>query len=169
MDVKNITQKFQLAVGKYKYALIILIIGVLILLIPGRSTQATQADAKTEEKSTIQTLDVAALADILQQVTGAGKVRVFLSVASGERTVYQTNSDFSTGKEEGSSKVETVIITDSQRNESGLIQQVNPPAYLGAIVLCEGADDPVVKLTITQAVAKITGLSTDGICVLKMN
>ena len=167
MDVKNIAQKLQGIVGKYKYAVIILIIGVLILLLPGRATQAKQQSVQAEEKPTLQALDVAALGEILQQVRGAGKVRVLLSVSSGERTVYQTNSD-SSGREEGSTRVETVIVTDSQRNEAGLIQQINPPAYLGAIVVCEGADDPVVRLEITQAVAKITGLSTDGICVLKM-
>ncbi len=167
MDVKNITQKLQGIAGKYKYALIILIIGVLILLLPGRTAQTKQQEIQTDERPSLQALDVAALGEILQQVKGAGKVRVLLSVSSGERTVYQTNSDSSGGKE-GSSKIETVIVTDSQRNEAGLIQQVNPPAYLGAIVVCEGADNPVVRLEITQAVAKITGLSTDEICVLKM-
>jgi hypothetical protein len=39
---------------------------------------------------------------------------------------------------------------------------------MGAIVVCQGADSPSVKLAITQAVAKITGLGTDEICVLKM-
>ncbi len=168
MDVKNITQKIQGAVGKYKYALIVLIAGVLIMLLPGRSNQTKQQTVQPAEKPSLQALDVASLAEILQQVRGAGKVRVLLSIGSGERIVYQTNTDSSHGKEDGSTRIETVIITDSQRNEAGLIQQVNPPAYLGAIVLCEGADDPVVKLEITQAVAKITGLSTDGICVLKM-
>lgn len=164
MDVKNIVQKLSMIVGKYKYALIILIAGVLIMLLPGRSNQAKQQIIQSSEKPTLQALDVASLGEILQQVSGAGTVRVMLSVASGERTVYQTNSDVSSGN----TRIETVIITDAQRQESGLIQQVNPPAYLGAIVLCQGADDPVVRLEITQAVGKITGLSTDRICVLKM-
>lgn len=168
MEMKDVTQKLRCAAGKYKYALIVLIVGVLLLLLPGRSSQTKQQAVQKDEISAVQALDVAALGEILQSVRGAGKVRVLLSVSSGERTVYQTDSDSSTGKEEGSTRIETVIVTDSQRNEAGLIQQINPPTYLGAIVVCEGADDPVVKLEITQAVAKITGLSTDGICVLKM-
>ena len=67
-----------------------------------------------------------------------------------------------------SAKTETVIVTDGQRTESGLVSQVNPPSYLGAIVVCQGADSPAIKYAITQAVAKITGLGTDAICVLKM-
>jgi len=91
-------------------------------------------------------------------------VQVMLSIASGERTQYITNTDSS----ESTTRTETVIITDSERNESGLIEQMNPPIYRGAVVVCQGADSAAVRLAITQAVAKITGLSTDNICVLKM-
>ena len=68
----------------------------------------------------------------------------------------------------GAFENKTVIVTDSQRCESGLIRQINPAAYKGAIVVCQGADSSAVRLAITQAVAKITGLGTDNICVLKM-
>jgi len=34
--------------------------------------------------------------------------------------------------------------------------------------VCEGADSPSVKYAVAQAVAKITGLGTNDICVLKM-
>ena len=108
------------------------------------------------------------MSQILQSIEGAGQVQVMLSVATGEKTVYQTNRDTSTDDAGGSEKIDTVILTDSQRNESGLIKQIDPPAYLGAIVVCQGANNPSVKLAITQAVAKITGLRTDNICVLKM-
>ena len=169
MEVKIVTQRLQTALGKYKYAAIILIVGVLLLCLPGRNTRKQEAVSENVSPSPVtQAMEVEALADILQSIHGAGRVRVLLSVASGERTVYQTDSDITAGKEDGSTRIETVIITDSQRNESGLVQQVNPPTYLGAIIVCDGADDPVVKLAIMQAVAKITGLHTDGICVVKM-
>ena len=41
------------------------------------------------------------------------------------------------------------------------------PQYLGAVVVCDGADAPQVQLAVTQAVAQFTGLSTDRISVLK--
>ena len=53
-------------------------------------------------------------------------------------------------------------------NETGLIKQVNPPKYLGALIVCQGADDPSVRLAVSQAVASVTGISTDRISVLKM-
>jgi stage III sporulation protein AG len=35
-------------------------------------------------------------------------------------------------------------------------------------VVCQGADDPVVKLLIVDAVSKVTGLGADKISVMKM-
>lgn len=168
METKLTLQKLQTILGKYKYAVIILIVGVLLLLLPGQRTDNMPAASEIVPVTSTHILDASALADILQSIQGAGRVKVLLSIGSGERTVYQTDSDTVTENEEGSIRIETVVLTDAQRNETGLVQQVNPPSYLGAIVVCEGADDPVVKLAIMQAVAKITGLNTDGICVLKM-
>ncbi len=166
MDIKVLASKAKSVVSKYKYAAIVLFVGLVLLLLPGKTTQQTKTQSKPETIS--QTLEAEALAEILQSIHGAGKVQVLLSTATGEKTVYQTDSDTSSGGDGSSTKNQTVIITDSQRGESGLVSQVDPPTYLGAIVVCQGADSAAVKFAVTQAVAKITGLGTDSICVLKM-
>ena len=106
--------------------------------------------------------------EILCRVKGAGKVDVLLTVSQGERTIYQTDSSYSQGETTTDTRTQTVLITDSQRNETGLVHQKNPPIYQGAIILTQGADDPVVKLAIVDAVSNVTGLGTDRISVLKM-
>ncbi|MBQ8358508.1 MAG: hypothetical protein IJX37_01150 [Oscillospiraceae bacterium] len=168
MELKKLTGKLQSLVGKYRYALLVLVIGLALLLIPGKDTRQKQTETASSPTAAQQSFTSEALAEILQSIQGAGKVKVLLSTASGEETVYQTDSETSTSGDGGSTKIQTVIVTDSQRSEAGLIRQVNPPGYLGAIVVCEGADNPTVKLAVAQAVAKITGLGTDAICVLKM-
>ena len=65
-------------------------------------------------------------------------------------------------------KTSTVILSDSTRGQEGLVCQVNPPTYLGAVVLCQGADLPSVRLSITEAVSNATGLGYHKITVLKM-
>lgn len=166
MDVKKVVHEVKKAVIKFKYAAIVLAIGLILLMLPGKSTKSFET--KIVQETVNQTLEIESLAQILQSIHGAGKVQVLLSIASGEKTLYQTNSDSSTSGDGSSTRIETVIITDAQHSESGLISQVDPPTYLGAIVVCEGADSPSVKLSVTQAVSKITGLGTDSICVLKM-
>ena len=166
MDFKGLGDKIKRAVTKYKYAAIILLIGICLLLIPQKSQSTPAAENKSQPST--QVIGTEQLEEILQSIDGAGKVKVLLSVATGEKTVYQTDSDSSTSGDGNSTKQETVLISDSQRAEYGLVSQINPPTYLGAIVVCEGADSATVKLAVTQAVAKITGLGTDNICVLKM-
>ena len=166
MDLKSAGNKVKQILLKYKYAGIILLIGLSLLLIPGKKIE--EPEVLQEQETIHREIDAKALSEILESVEGAGRVQVLLSIASGEKTVYQTNEDITTSEDNKSEKIETVITTDSQRNESGLINQVNPPTYLGAIVVCQGADSPTVKLAIMQAVSKITGLGSDCICVLKM-
>lgn len=166
MDIKQLSGKVKNVLKNYKYAVVILLIGLVFLVLPERSVKKT--DVPDISMQNIQGLDTKALAEILQSIQGAGKVEVLLSMASGEKTVYQTDTDTSQDGDGNSTKIQTVILTDSQRSESGLITQVIPPTYLGAVVVCQGADSPTVKLAVTQAIAKITGLGTDRICVLKM-
>lgn len=169
MEIKNITDKAIKIFSKYKYAALVLVIGLVLLILPGRSVEKVENAQETKSLNTNnQTISVSALTDILQSVQGAGRVQVMLSVASGEKIVYQTDSDQNVSSDTANTRIETIIITDSQRNESGLISRIDPPTYQGAIVVCEGADSPSVRLDIIQAVSKITGLGADNICVLKM-
>ena len=61
-----------------------------------------------------------------------------------------------------------MIVSDSARAESGLVQQILPPTYQGAVILCQGADSAAVRLALIEAVSNATGLSSDRISVLKM-
>lgn len=166
MDIKGIGTHLKDMVSKYKYAAIVLLVGIALLLLPGKRSETAQL--KEEPTITQNAMDSEALHEILQSIEGAGKVKVLLSVASGEKTVYQTDTDTSVTSDSSSTRTESVIVTDSQRVENGLIQQVNPPVYRGAVVVCQGADSASVRYAIIQAVSKITGLGTDSICVVKM-
>ena len=145
----------------------ILVIGAVLMMIPsvtaGSKKHSTIPATETENVSVQQEL-----AEILSSVKGVGRVKVMLKEASGAETIYQTNQDVSVSENGSDTRIEVITVTDSQREEQGLVKQVNPPQYLGAIILCEGADDPKVKLSVTEAVSKITGLGADKIAVLKM-
>ncbi len=152
---------------KYRYVLLILVLGIVLMLLPDKKTTeqpSLEATVPAEE----QTEDISSqLARILSQLKGAGKVEVMLTIAEGERTLYQTDQDI-TGGENGTNRTDTVIITDEQRAQSGLVQQICPPTYQGAIILCQGADNATVHLAIVEAVSRATGLGADRISVLKM-
>ena len=168
MDIIDWMNGIREAFRKYKYVCIVLVVGILLMLLPGPSEKETKDQMQAEKNEQIQENIERRLEDLLSEVSGAGQVRVLLSVSQGEQTIYQTDSSYSQGEKDADSRTQTIIIMDSQRNETGLIHQKNPPKYMGAIILSQGADDPVVKLAIVEAVGKITGLGADKISVLKM-
>lgn len=148
-------------IKKYRHVLLILLIGVLFMIFPSAEEPEAQPQLSASEAApSLQD----SLAEILSQVSGAGKVEVLLTQAAGEQTLYQTDEDLSSDDV----RRDTVLITNSDREEVGLIKQVNPPVYRGAVVLCQGADSAAVRLSIVEAVMSVTGLTSDCITVLKM-
>ncbi len=167
MDIVNIKNKAAMLFHKYKFAALILIVGIVLMQIPAGETKkegkeeaqsVTSCEISVEEK----------LSEILSSVKGAGNVQVFLSEATGVQTVYQTDTTASSTDSATNETAKVVTITDSDRNENGLVLYKNAPSYRGALVVCEGADDALVKYSIINAVASVTGLKSDCITVLKM-
>ena len=167
MDRLAIKNKAAELLRKYRYPLLILVVGFVLMLLPGRHSGENSVQSQTEV-TVEQRADITdELTKILSQIDGAGKVHVMLTVSSGETTVYRYDEDIS-GGESGSIRTETVIVTDSNRAQYGLVERVDPPKYQGAIVVCSGADRATVRLSIIEAVSKVTGLGSDRISVLKM-
>lgn len=163
----EIGQKLKDTITKYKYVFIILLVGIGLMLLPSFNSEKSSAIEQVEKTVDIPLEDT--LSKLLSKMRGAGKVEVMLNVGQGAKTIYQMDDDLTENESGYTERTQTVTLTDGQRNEYGLVQQVNPPVYMGAVVLCQGADDPVVKLSIVEAVSKITGLNANQICVLKMD
>lgn len=166
MEVTDLGRKVVWFWKQYKFVALIALVGIILLCIPnGRAdkTTTTETQAVGNALTTAQELEM-----LLSKVHGAGEVKVLLSIAEGERIEYQTDTDTDLAENSSSIRVETVIVSDGDRNEGGLIKQTFGPVYLGAVIVCEGADQPSVKLAIVEAVCKVTGLGADKICVLKM-
>lgn len=159
MELESGKKQFITYIRKHQYILIILILGVLIMLIPESEPKetveilpapATQTDLETE------------LSEMLSMISGVGKAEVLLTEAYGSETIYQIDSG------QNASNQDTVILTDSSRAQSGLVKQILPPVYRGAVIVCKGADSASVRLAVIDAVMRATGLSSDCITVLKM-
>lgn len=166
MEDIGFREKITACIKKYRYVILVCLIGIGLMILPGKEEQKAQVPSVTERTDASENT-AEMLSDILKKLRGAGNVEVMLTIAAGEQRIYQTDTRGSSS-DSGSLQIETVIITSSDKNQTGLITQVLPEVYLGAIILCQGADDPSVRLAITEAVSDVTGLSTDKISVLKM-
>lgn len=141
-------------IRKYRYVLLVLLAGILLMLVPAEAGKTEQTILQEPQIADMESR----LEQILSRIDGAGEVAVMLTEAVGAETIYQTDGE----------DRKTVLITDSDRTEQGLVRTTQPPIYQGAIVVCAGADSAAVRLAVVEAVANVTGLGTDKITVLKM-
>ncbi|MCI6936199.1 MAG: hypothetical protein SPC78_00240 [Candidatus Faecousia sp.] len=152
---------------KYRLAIIVLLAGILLLVFPNGEKQEEKSMPVSTEESLQESLQDS-LEEILSQISGAGKVSVLLTQAAGKETIYQIDENTSAENGGSSSHRQTVLISGTGREENGLIRQVKEPTYLGAVIVCQGADNAAVRLAVVEAVRSATGLTTDRISVLKM-
>ena len=167
MDIKQLGDKGISLIKKYKFVVLILLVGIVLMLLPTANTN-NESNTPAVQSQPVFNDPTEELQNLLAQIKGAGKVRLMLTVSGGEKYIYQADRDETVSGETSTVRVETIILTDSNRNQGGMVQQILAPQYRGAVVVCQGADDPKVKLAIMEAVKNMTGLGYDRISVLKM-
>ena len=151
---------------QYKYVLLVIAAGLVLLLLPTgeRQAQPDRVDAAQDEFD-LKELEEK-LSQTLSQVDGAGKVTVTLTMKSGMEQVLASDRT-TTVNERGSSVEEETVLRSTGSGEEALLITRKYPVFQGALVVCEGGDDPAIRLTMTQAVSALTGLGADKITVCK--
>ena len=168
--MKGKTEGVQKLWNRYKYVMLVVLIGAALLLLPeGRKTEqaAQQTETLSAEKQDLQK----EMEQILGNISGVGQVQVLLTVDSdGERQLAQNSELRYSGPvaspEDYSRRSEVVLTDGGSREEAVVIRRVYPK-YRGALVVCQGGDKADVKLAVTEAVAALTGLASDRITVAK--
>ena len=126
---------------KYRIPLLVFLLGVALALVPGKTkkTDAQQTTAASADTAFDLSATQKQLEALLSAIDGAGRVRLMLTLSSGEQIIYQT-----------------------------AVQSTVYPTYQGALVVCDGAERASVRLAVTQAVSSLTGLGSNKIAVVKM-
>lgn len=154
---------------QYKYVLIVIAAGIVLLLWPSGERREEQA-AGSGTVGAQETFDLAALegrlSETLSKVEGAGKVTVTLTVKSGMEQVLASDRTTSVSERGSSVEEETVLVNSGTGQEAVLLTQ-RYPTFQGALVVCEGGDDAEIRLLMTRAVSALTGIGADRITVCK--
>ena len=165
---ERLPQKAAELFQKYKYVLLVIAAGIVLLLLPlGGEENPTSGGTERQDENGEETFRVEEmerrLEEALSRVDGAGEVTVVLTVKSGARQILAQDSSRS-GEESSTSTV--VISTGSGTEDAVVLQQVYPQ-YQGALVVCPGGGDPAVCLKLVDAVSALTGLGADKISICK--
>lgn len=150
-----------------KLLIALLLIGVLLLLLPlgrgadgGKNAEpAPQFDLSDEEKR---------IEDALRRVEGVGEVRVLLTLESTIEREYARDTEENSSLTQGGDVRGDVSSRVTNLSGQALNVRSIYPHYRGALVVITGSG-AALKLEVTNAVAALTGLSTDKISVVKGN
>jgi len=136
---------------------------------PAAENSLTAAASEIEER----------LSAILSRIDGVGHAWVMVTLETSERAVYAVNGQSS------DTVAETVAGTDSTRRETSSSSQQNyllvggsgdrSPLPLsregarvrGAVVVCDGGGNAVVRANVIEAVTTALGITSDRVCVLR--
>ena len=159
--------------GRYKYVLLVVALGALLLAWPQRTADSgptTDPEPAAETQNDLAQLETD-MEEILSKISGVGRVEVMLTLQSGSEKVLASDSTLRysgsvQAPDDYDRSTETVIVTDGG-DDSVVVTQERCPQYRGALVVCEGGGSDAVRLQVTEAVAALTGLGTDRIAVVR--
>ena len=88
MDIKGKMKKVTERLQKYKYVILLGIIGIALMMIPSGNIQKNDTVSHSQTTVQITTEFQQKLAEILSDIKGAGKVKVMLTEKVGEEKIY---------------------------------------------------------------------------------
>ena len=150
--------EIQRRLQQIRIPLLIMALSLLILLGTGKGG-SLQESADRDEIRAYEPVTLAEeeqrLAETLQMIDGVGETSVLLSIRVSAQTEYLSDAE------------KTVILSVGSGKQQALAFRMRGPEYLGAVIVCEGGDDPKIQWSVLEAVKKFTGLRADQITVLK--
>ena len=155
----------------YKYVAAVVLVGVVLLVWPSGEKKAAAETALHGRQTAVERELERDLEEILSKMSGVGQVRVLLTLETdGRQQLAQdtelTYSGAAAAPDDYSKRSETVVVDDGS-GDGIVVTGRTYPTYRGALVVCQGGDRAEVQLTVTKAVAALTGLSADRITVAK--
>ena len=156
--------------SKYKYVLLVALVGAVLLLWP----TGKEADPSLDGSQTWAGGDLFRVEDLeeklekaLSQVEGAGKVTVVLTLEESAKQVLAQDEEGNWGTGETRRETSTVLLSRGSGAQEAIPLQELGPRYRGALVVAEGGDIPQVRLALCEAVSALTGLGADKISICK--
>lgn len=109
------------------------------------------------------------ISSILSDIEGVGKCSVMVTLESSLQSVYSSDSEEKneTGEQNNSrsQSLKHVILNNS--GEQAVLEKQIQPKIRGVVVVCEGADNPVVAENVSQALKAVLGVTGADISVVK--
>lgn len=119
------------------------------------------------------------LEQLLSAVSGAGDVKVMITLESGQENIYAWQEKTTQDEQSVSADVNgqqsnrytyenEIVLVNEGSEKQALVEKTMEPVVQGVVVVCAGADDIKVVSDITNAVSVALNVTSNRICVIKM-
>lgn len=118
------------------------------------------------------------VSELIKSIEGVGEAKIMVTLLSGVEYVYVTEENVNTDKtntaeqtvaQRRSLEQKTILIEDDNGRRKALLKTTLEPTVKGAVIVCEGGDDIIVKERVTEAVKAALNVSSTRICVTKLS
>ena len=160
-------EKWRDILKKYRFAALVALAGVVLMLLPGKKD--SMPDAETAERETFSLEETERrMAEVLGAMDGVGREQVMLTLRSGVTLSLAEDSSATLGSGGDVRQDSQVLpVNRGSGKQEVVVTQRLYPTYQGAVVVCQGAGDSRVRLRGMETVAVLTGLSSDKISVVQ--
>lgn len=160
-------EKLKDILKKYRFAVLVALAGVVLMLLPAGKQEIEAADTAGEEMSFSLEETERRMAEVLSAMDGVGRVQVMLTLHSGE--TLSLAEDSATLGSGGDVRQDSQVLTVNRGSgkQEVVVTRRLYPTYQGAVVVCQGAGDSRVRLRVLETVSMLTGLSSDKISVVQ--
>ncbi len=162
---------------KYKYILAVIAVGILLLSVNVSPNQtenetANSSDEQDQNNQVVENLEQK-LTELLSSIDGVGEIKVMITLESSKEYIYaseqKTTHDQSDETSYKQDSETNIIIVDNQEGKSAIPIKVNEPSIKGVAIVCEGANDIMVKSSVIEATKSVLGIGSNRISVSLMN
>lgn len=159
-------EKYLTLLSRYKYAALLLLAGVVLMLLPtGKGAVAETRDMGEQD------FDLAAMErqveEIVGCIEGVGRVKVMLTLRTGPTLSLAEDTEVTLRDTEQRTESQLLKLNRGSGMQEVVITQQRYPVFQGAVIVCDGAGNSAVRLQVTEAVSVLTALSSDKIAVAK--
>lgn len=155
------------ALERYKWILLVIGVGLLLLAWPtgsGKLLPAAESAGESTDSFDLEALENKFSA-ALSEIEGAGRVTMILTVKNGTQQILAEDAKHAERDNGVEEETSTVILSRGSGVQEAVKLQEIYPQFRGALVVCDGAGDPSVRLKLTEATMALTGLGADKISI----
>lgn len=173
-NISDFKEKFLKKIKEDKRVLIIIAVGVLgmALIFLSELKPASKGTVKADESSAASYEEITEqkLRALVESIEGAGRAEVMLTFDSSKEEVFAKDTDEDVEKREKETAQKTknkYIIVENDKGENGLITKSVYPRVCGVAIVCDGADDSVIKQRIVETVSALFDINSTNISVVR--